>query len=120
MVFEPITDEPTQKLRALKPHAIDAALDDAVLSGLAKETKASGATKLGLASPSSPESSEAAEAKPAQVIETRIDVIRLAKRKGQAKSQVEAADISKQDQPMSEALQYLLRQARDQQDRRAA
>ncbi len=117
-MFEPINDEPNQKIRSLQPHAIDAAIGDAVLSSLAKETKAGDPAHVKLASKASTEST--AEATPAQVIETRIDVIRLAKRKGQAKDRVEAADISKQDQPMSEALQYLLRQARDHQDRRAA
>lgn len=56
-----------------------------------------------------------------QLIETRIDVIRVGKRKAQdADAVVEAQDVSEQDEPMSEALNYLLRQLRDSRQRRAA
>ncbi len=57
-----------------------------------------------------------------QVIETRIDVIRLMTRKDEATTttQVEAKDITGQDEPMSEALNYLLRQLNDARERRAA
>jgi hypothetical protein len=56
-----------------------------------------------------------------QLIETRIDVIRVGKRKPtSADAEVEAKDVSEQDEPMSEALNYLLRQLRDTRQRRAA
>jgi uncharacterized protein (TIGR03546 family) len=55
------------------------------------------------------------------LIETRIDVIRVGKRKPtSADAEVEAKDVSEQDEPMSEALNYLLRQLRDTRQRRAA
>lgn len=56
-----------------------------------------------------------------QLVETRIDVIRIGKRQdGQVGEEVKAMDISKQDEPMSEALRYLLRQVRDANRRSAA
>jgi len=57
-----------------------------------------------------------------QLIETRIDVIRMSKRQDAAASSgtIEKQDISGQDEPMSEALNYLLRQLRDSRERRAA
>ncbi len=57
-----------------------------------------------------------------QVIETRIDVIRLGKRDASSKAEksIEATNISEPDEPMSEALNYLLRQLRDSRERRAA
>lgn len=56
-----------------------------------------------------------------QLVETRIDVIRIGKRQdGQTDNEVEAMDVSKQDEPMSEALRYLLRQVRDANRRSAA
>jgi uncharacterized protein (TIGR03546 family) len=89
---------------ALAPTAIDAAMVgmNATRTGNVQES----------ANPSNSEP---------QLIETRIDVIRMAKRTEKDKAPaVEAEDISKQDEPMSEALNYLLRQLNDSRDRRAA
>ena len=57
-----------------------------------------------------------------QLVETRIDVIRMTKRQDAttAAGTIEKQDISGQDEPMSEALNYLLRQLRDSRERRAA
>jgi len=56
-----------------------------------------------------------------QLIETRIDVIRIGNRtEGDASGLVEASDVAKQDEPMSEALRYLLRQVREANRRSAA
>jgi len=56
-----------------------------------------------------------------QLIETRIDVIRIGvKQDSQTPHGVEATDVSKQDEPMSEALRYLLRQVREANRRSAA
>jgi uncharacterized protein (TIGR03546 family) len=86
---------------AMQPQAIDAAMSGLMVA------------KLG-------EDSNQLAAEP-QLIETRIDVIRLARRTDAEKaSQVEAKDITGQDEPMSEALNYLLRQLHDARERRAA
>ncbi len=63
-------------------------------------------------------STVATQASEPQVVETRIDVIRLGQRNDAPR--VEATDISQPDQPMSEALNYLLRQLQDSRQRRAA
>lgn len=81
---------------SLEPSAIDAAM-----SGLVQRT-------------------DSAVEEP-QLMETRIDVIRIGKRQPTAnKPEVAASDVSEQDEPMSEALNYLLRQLRDTRERRAA
>ncbi len=125
VIFEPVMEDGASKRRFLEPQAIDAALGGLGASGLGQSAPAQPATtpasSAEATNPLGTASTAATDATPPQVIETRIDVIRLSKRKGESlRKQVEAADISKPDQPMSEALQYLLRQARDNQDRRAA
>lgn len=81
---------------SLEPSAIDAAM-----SGLVQRT-------------------DAVVEEP-HLMETRIDVIRIAKRQPTANNaEVAASDVSEQDEPMSEALNYLLRQLRDTRERRAA
>ena len=96
----PVFDQPpatTGGSSPLEPQAIDAAI--------------SGLTAI---QPSS------VIAKP-QVIETRIDVIRMSEhRDAAAVADVAARDVSEQDEPMSEALNYLLRQLNDSRQRRAA
>ena len=88
------------KSPALAPSAIDAAINGIV------EQKGQVAV---------------ADAEP-QLIETRIDVIRMGKRQdaSMAPGTIEKQNISEQDEPMSEALNYLLRQLRDSRERRAA
>lgn len=88
-----------QTAPALQPKAIDAAM-----SGMM------GAKPDSHAEPSEP-----------HVIETRIDVIRLSSRQDAVTtSEVEVTDVAGQDEPMSEALNYLLRQLNDSRERRAA
>lgn len=88
--------------RTLQPQAIDAAM-----SGM-----------LGTMGSKPKVDSETTEP---HVIETRIDVIRLSNRKDAlGPNQVQAVDVAQQDEPMSEALNYLLRQLNDSRERRAA
>jgi len=103
--FTIVAEEPFKPIvaPALRPSAIDAAM-----AGI-------GGSNLTSSMPS-----ESRDAEP-QLIETRIDVIRIGNRvDGNTGSAVEATDISKQDEPMSEALRYLLRQVRDANRRSAA
>jgi hypothetical protein len=54
-------------------------------------------------------------------VETRIDVIRMKDyRSGDKGAAAEQTDSSNEHQPMDEALNYLLRQLRDSQQRKAA
>ena len=86
---------------AMEPQAIDVAM-----SGLMTTKSGAHAIKT--------------ESEP-RLMETRIDVIRLSGRKDIAiPSEVEAKNITGQDEPMSEALNYLLRQLNDARERRAA
>jgi len=103
--FTVISDEPAPQTTTsvMEPSLIDAAMTSIV--GARNEHK-----RL-----------QAELASEPQLVETRIDVIRIGKRQdGQAGSEVEAMDVSRQDEPMSEALRYLLRQVRDANRRSAA
>ena len=53
-------------------------------------------------------------------VETRIDVIRMKDHSGASSERASQTDASDEQQPMDEALNYLLRQLRDSQQRKAA
>jgi uncharacterized protein (TIGR03546 family) len=96
----PATQRAHSASSALAPSAIDAAMSGSI------DPKAVSAS-----SPAEP-----------HLIETRIDVIRMGSRQDAVTgtNKIEKQDISEQDEPMSEALNYLLRQLRDSRERRAA
>ena len=95
-IGEPVPETQTNVSGSLQPSAIDAAM-----SGLVQRT-------------------DGVVEEP-HLMETRIDVIRIGKRQPTANNaEVAASDVSEQDEPMSEALNYLLRQLRDTRERRAA
>jgi uncharacterized protein (TIGR03546 family) len=101
--FTVVSDEPSSTTTTLAPSAIDAAM-----TGMGRTDAQASHTSV-------------ADIEEPRLVETRIDVIRIAKRpEGHVANEVEATDVSKQDEPMSEALRYLLRQVREANRRSAA